>query len=81
LQPLLGPRVAEGLVYTRDAVEAITAVDAGQAAFAVLLNPTPPDQIASVAEVGERMPQKSTYFYPKLPTGLVFHTLEDALPS
>jgi hypothetical protein len=78
LEPLLGPTAPERLTYTRSAAEAVTRVDAGDAAAAVLLNPTPPTQIAAVAEAAERMPQKSTYFYPKLPTGLVFHTLDGA---
>jgi uncharacterized protein (DUF1015 family) len=77
LAPLLGPSVAEELIYTRDAAEAVAEVDAGRAALAVLLNPTPPQQIAAVADASERMPQKSTYFYPKLSTGLVFHVLDD----
>ena len=78
LRPLLGPEAAERLTYTRDAREAVDAVDSGQAAFAVLMNATPPAQIAAVADVGERMPQKSTYFHPKLSSGLVFHVLDDA---
>lgn len=78
LEPLLGPAAPELLTYTRSAAEAIARVDAGDDGAAVLLNPTPPRQIAAVAEAAERMPQKSTYFYPKLPTGLVFHTLDDA---
>ncbi len=77
LQPLLGPDAAEALTYTRDAEEAVAAVDAGIAAAAVLVNPPRPEQIAAVADAGERMPQKSTYFYPKLSTGLVFHVLDD----
>lgn len=39
------------------------------------LNPTPLDQVRAVALAGDRMPQKSTYFYPKLPTGLLFYDL------
>jgi uncharacterized protein (DUF1015 family) len=77
LAPLLGPDAAESLTYTRDATEAAAEVDAGRAACAVLLNPTRAEQIAAVADAGERMPQKSTYFYPKLSTGLVFHALDD----
>jgi uncharacterized protein (DUF1015 family) len=78
LEPLLGPAAPELLIYTRSATEAIARVDAGDAAAAFLLNPTPPRQVAAVADAAERMPQKSTYFYPKLPTGLVFHTLDGA---
>jgi uncharacterized protein (DUF1015 family) len=77
LRPSLGPDAAEALAYTRDAAEAIATVDAGEAAFAVLMNATSPAQIAAVADVGERMPQKSTYFYPKLSSGLVFHVLDN----
>jgi uncharacterized protein (DUF1015 family) len=77
LRPLLGPEAAEALIYTREATEAIAAVDGGEAACAILMNATAPAQIAAVADVGERMPQKSTYFYPKLSSGLVFHVLDD----
>jgi uncharacterized protein (DUF1015 family) len=41
------------------------------------MNPVPVSRISSVADSGERMPQKSTFFYPKVPTGLVFNLLED----
>ena len=78
LRPLLGPDAAEELIYTRDAAEAIAAVDQGDAGVAVLMNAPPPRQIAAVADDAERMPQKSTYFYPKLSSGLVFHVLDDA---
>jgi uncharacterized protein (DUF1015 family) len=42
----------------------------------VLVNPTRVEQVAAVALAGERMPEKSTYFFPKAPTGLVFRPLE-----
>jgi uncharacterized protein (DUF1015 family) len=42
---------------------------------AFLLNATPVAQVLDVADAGGRMPQKSTYFYPKLPTGLVMNLL------
>lgn len=57
------------LSYTRDAEEAMAAVDAGEANCAVIMNPTKVSEIAQVAGAGEKMPQKSTYFYPKLITG------------
>jgi uncharacterized protein (DUF1015 family) len=41
--------------------------------LAILMNPTPLEAMVAVAMGGERMPQKSTYFYPKLPTGLVIN--------
>ncbi len=58
--------------YTRDIEEAARAVKTGHAQIAVLLNPTPIEQIRAAARAGQRMPQKTTYFYPKPVTGLVF---------
>jgi uncharacterized protein (DUF1015 family) len=49
----------------------------GDAAAAILVRPTPLTQLAAVATAGDVMPQKSTYFYPKLLTGMVFNPLED----
>jgi uncharacterized protein (DUF1015 family) len=68
----LGP---EDVRYTPDLEEAVAAVDAGRAEAAFLLRPTPLEQVFAVAERGEVMPQKSTYFYPKLVSGLLFHPL------
>ena len=65
------------LLYTRDGVEATEKVDAGQCQLAFLMNPIPVSRVLGVADVGERMPPKSTYFYPKLPTGLVMYPLWD----
>ncbi|GAC1565295.1 MAG: DUF1015 domain-containing protein [Ktedonobacteraceae bacterium] len=61
--------------YTRDARQALQAVQDGEAQVALLLNPTRVRQICDVAEADDRMPQKSTYFYPKLITGLVINPL------
>ena len=70
-------RAGEHVSYTRDAEAAAAAVQAGsdEAQLAVLLNATPPAAIRDVARAGDRMPQKSTYFYPKLMTGLVINPL------
>ena len=62
----------EGISYTADWQEAVRAVDSGQAAVAVLMRPTRIDDVFAVAQRGETMPQKSTYFYPKLVSGLLF---------
>ena len=51
-------------------------VDDGKAASAFLLDPTPVAAVTQVAAAGEVMPQKSTYFHPKAPTGLLFAPLE-----
>jgi uncharacterized protein (DUF1015 family) len=73
-----GPRVVEsfapeGVSYTPHADEAIAAVDRGDAGAAFLLQPVTTDQVAQFAHAGETMPQKSTFFYPKLTSGLLFH--------
>jgi len=67
----------ERLAYTRDEADARHAVDAGEARAAILVRPTRLEQLAAVAMAGDVMPQKSTYFYPKLLTGMVFNPLED----
>jgi uncharacterized protein (DUF1015 family) len=68
-----GRRVA----YTRDEADARDRVARGEAAAAILVRPTRMEQLAEVAGAGDMMPQKSTYFYPKLLTGMVFNPLED----
>jgi uncharacterized protein (DUF1015 family) len=65
------------LEYTRDGVEATEKVDVGDCQLAFLMNPIPVPRVLAVADAGERMPPKSTYFYPKLPTGLVMYPLWD----
>ena len=61
--------------YTRDADEALRLVDDGSHQAAVLLNAAPPTAVLEIARAGAQMPQKSTYFYPKLATGLVLRRL------
>ena len=51
-------------------------MESGRADAAFFMAPTPVDQVREVAAAGESMPPKSTYFYPKIPTGLVFNVLE-----
>ena len=63
------------LTYTRDAAQAVELVDSGEANACFLMNPTKVEEIRAVASAGEKMPQKSTYFYPKLITGLVMNKL------
>ena len=65
----------ESIAYTRDAPQALAEVAAGKAFVAVFLNPPRVDQVQAVAMAGERMPQKSTYFYPKVLSGLVINPL------
>jgi len=67
----------ECLEYTRDGIEAIESVNKGHHQMAFFLNPTPISDMLAVADAKLRMPQKSTYFYPKTPTGLVMNPLWD----
>ena len=64
------------LTYVKAAADAIASVDSGKANCAFLLNPTRVEEIRDVSLAGEKMPQKSTYFYPKLITGLVMNSFE-----
>ncbi|MET0938699.1 MAG: DUF1015 domain-containing protein [Gaiellaceae bacterium] len=65
----------EGVTYTPYEEEAKAAVDSGAARAAVLVRPPSVDLVRELAERGETMPQKTTYFYPKLPSGLLFMPL------
>ncbi len=65
------------LSYAKDAAEAARRVVAGEDAAALILRPIPKAAVAAVAEADETMPQKSTYFFPKLLTGVAFHSLVD----
>jgi uncharacterized protein (DUF1015 family) len=60
------------ITYTRSIDEVLTLVKAGKQECAFFLNATRVDQIKDVAKAGDKMPQKATYFYPKLITGMVF---------
>ena len=65
----------ENLKYTRDMEEVIKEVNSGNCQLGFFLNPTEVNQVINVAEAGDTMPQKSTFFYPKLISGLIFHEL------
>jgi uncharacterized protein (DUF1015 family) len=65
----------EYIVYTRDPSLATAEVNKGGYEAAFFLNPTEVTQVSDVAKVGDRMPHKSTYFYPKLLSGLVINKL------
>jgi uncharacterized protein (DUF1015 family) len=64
-----------GLFYARDTAEALAMVASGEYDAAFLMRPTPVGQVRDVAAAGENMPPKSTYFFPKLLTGLLFNPL------
>ncbi|GAW92860.1 DUF1015 domain-containing protein [Calderihabitans maritimus] len=63
------------LTYTRDEAQAVAAVDDGSHQMAFFLTAPHLEDVVQVADAGDKMPQKSTYFYPKLTTGLVINPL------
>lgn len=67
----------KNLVYMREASDAVKAVRNGEYQCAFLINPTKVSEIREIALANEKMPQKSTYFWPKLITGLVINKFED----
>ncbi|HEV3030847.1 MAG TPA: DUF1015 domain-containing protein [Polyangia bacterium] len=81
LGPLLGIDAAAmakqtNLAYTHDTSEALARVDAGEVQAAFLMSATSVSQVLEACEQGHVLPQKSTYFQPKLATGLVMYAVE-----
>ncbi len=80
ISPILSAISADATIeshvrYTIHPREAVAQVDSGEMSVAIFLNPTPVEDVLRLAAVGIRLPQKSTYFYPKLPTGLIMYSL------
>jgi uncharacterized protein (DUF1015 family) len=76
LEKLLGYNKAQEnltLAYTHDREEAVNRVNDREYQLAFILNPISPGIIQGIADAGDRMPRKSTYFYPKTPAGLVLY--------
>jgi uncharacterized protein (DUF1015 family) len=72
----LGSNVEETLLtYNHDILDTINMVLGGEYQLAFLLSPVKAKTIKDIADVGDRMPRKSTYFFPKLPSGLICHRL------
>ena len=71
----MAPADEERLLYVKDEKEAFNAVANGDAEAAILLNPPRIFEVKEVARAGDRMPHKSTYFYPKPLTGLAIHVM------
>ncbi|MFC1989654.1 DUF1015 domain-containing protein [Chloroflexota bacterium] len=63
------------LSYSYDRLDAINRVLNEEYQLAFLLNPVKAEVIKAIADIGDKMPRKSTYFYPKLPAGLIFNRL------
>lgn len=75
-EQMLGVRGLDGIRYTRDAEEAVRAVEEGAGA-AFLMHPPSVEDMRLIALGGEKMPQKSTFYYPKILSGLVMWSLND----
>jgi uncharacterized protein (DUF1015 family) len=67
-----------GLAYARSTAEALDAVISGAADAAFFMGATPVSRVRAVAAAGATMPPKSTYFFPKVLTGLIFNPLDEA---
>ena len=79
LKPVLGDDTLKHLGYIHDHHHAVESVTSGDKQLAFLLKPFPMVQFETVVSQGQRLPRKSTFFYPKLPTGLVINQLEGTL--
>jgi uncharacterized protein (DUF1015 family) len=80
LQNLLAGSNKDGNVsYTANASQALSSLRSGDSRLAFLLNSIPATYIKLITDANDRMPRKSTYFYPKLPTGLVINRLDGRL--
>jgi uncharacterized protein (DUF1015 family) len=64
------------LAYSHDGLEAINKVLDQEYQLAFIASPVKPEVVKAIADSGDRMPRKSTYFYPKAPSGLVFYRFE-----
>jgi uncharacterized protein (DUF1015 family) len=73
--------LATNISYTKDVDEALARVQAGEIQVALVLNSTALRDVLVIAENNERMPRKSTYFYPKPVSGLVFYPMDPRLQS
>jgi uncharacterized protein (DUF1015 family) len=76
LDRMLGLTSKEDAAYTVDLKEAYRQIKERKYQLAFLLNPPQPEMVKAVADAQDRMPSKSTYFYPKLPAGLIINPLD-----
>jgi uncharacterized protein (DUF1015 family) len=82
LESMLGIKGTDKLAYTRDPAEALSAPSTeGGLKVSFLMNPPTVDDMRTIALGGEKMPQKSTYYFPKILSGLVLWSLRDFEPG
>ena len=74
---VVDPKIDEDISYERWVEDAIAKVDSGDAKVAFLMNPTPPEKVLEVAKNLERMPQKTTDFYPKVMSGFTMMPVDE----
>ena len=79
LRPELGDATLDHLGFIHDHAEAVDRAKNGELQMSFLLKPFPLDAFESIVGGGQRLPRKSTFFFPKLPTGLVINRLEGEL--
>ena len=77
LEHVLGIKDEEdNIEFVKDASEAVSLIDTGKYGLTFFLNPTKVSQVKQIARIGERMPRKATYFYPKPASGLIINKME-----
>ena len=73
----MNPMDEERVAYDHDRNSTVSRVQSGEFEFAFILKPVHPQTIEAISDARDRMPRKSTYFYPKLPSGIVLYRLKD----
>ena len=79
LSPALGDALAQHIDYSPDHETIVQQVNIGEQQAAILLKPFPLEPFRQIVSAGNRLPPKSTFFYPKLPTGLVINQLSGSI--
>lgn len=79
LSPVLGEALAQHIDYSPDHEGIVQQVNVGEQQAAILLKPFPLEPFRQIVSAGNRLPPKSTFFYPKLPTGLVINQLSGSI--
>lgn len=78
IMDVVEPKIDEDIIYERWIEDAVEKVDKGIAKVAFMLNPTPPEKVLEVARHLERMPQKTTDFYPKVISGFTLMPVDES---
>ena len=79
LSPVLGDTLGDHIDYSPDHEAIVQQVHVGEQQAAILLKPFPLEPFRQIVSAGNRLPPKSTFFYPKLPTGLVINQLSGSI--